>query len=136
MEKSQRFQEILGFARELFQADEISIHSEAAGFSKAVVESGFDHRIILILAESSQDLCKILPYRNLLEDRSVILILPDSEKDTMTQALSLYPRYIDYIQNGLEDVYMVLKKMVQKIHGQTGCEKISSKNNSIRRKKR
>ncbi|MFA5903622.1 MAG: hypothetical protein WC836_06765 [Desulfobacula sp.] len=122
-EKGQRYTDILDFARGLFLSDEISIHSEVIGFSKAIVEPGFAHRIILILAASSRDLYKILPYRDLLEDRHVILILPDSEKDTMTQALSLYPRYIDYIQNDPTDVFLVLKKMVQKIHGQTDTEK-------------
>ncbi len=121
--KGQRYQEMLGFAKNLFTAGEISIHSEVKGFSKAVVDPGFDHKIILILAESPRDLYKILPYRDILQDRLVILLLPDSEKDTMTQALSLYPRYIDYTQNGFTNVSLVLKKMIQKIRGQSDSGK-------------
>lgn len=123
--KGQRFNEILSFAKGLFLADEISIHSEVNGFSDAIVEPGFDQRIILILAGSPGDLNRILPFRDLLENRSVILILPDSEKDTMDKALTLYPRYIDYVQNDPADIYLVLKKMVKKIHGLCGCEKKS-----------
>jgi len=52
-----------------------------------------------------------------------VILLPDSKKDTMTRALSLYPRYIDYIQNDLKDVFPVLKKIVKKIHRQTEGEK-------------
>lgn len=122
-EKGQKYTEILGFARELFLAGEISIHSEARGFSKAILEPGFDQRIILILAASAGDLTRILPFRELFENRSVILILPDSEKDTMDRALSLYPRYIDYIQNDSADIYLVLEKMVKKIHGQSDVGK-------------
>lgn len=122
-QNGKKHKEILGFAKELFFAAEISILSGVEGLSKAIHEPGFDHQIILILAGSSHDLYKILPYRDLLEDRPVIVIVPDSEKDTMTRALSLYPRYIDYIQNDSKDVYLVLKKMVRKIRGQIDGEK-------------
>ena len=122
-QKGKKHEEILSFAEKLFLPSEISIHSKAKEFSKAVVELGSDQRLILILAASSDDLAQILPFRDLLENRSVILILPDSKKDTMTRALSLYPRYIDYIRNDLKDVFLVLKKMVKKIYGQTVEEK-------------
>ncbi len=122
-QKGKRYEEVLGFAKELFLPAQISIHSKPKAFSKALVEPGFDHRIILILAASPGDLTQILSLRNLLENHSVILILPDSEEDTMAQAVSLYPRYIDYIQNDLKDVCLVLKKMVEKLHGQTDEEK-------------
>nr|NJM00926.1 hypothetical protein [Desulfobacula sp.] len=124
-QEGQQYEKILGFAKRLFLPAQISIHSKPKSFSKAVLEPGFDHRIILILAASPGDLARILSLRNLLENRSVILILPDSEEDTMTQALSLYPRYIDYVQNDLKDVYPVLKKMVEKLYGQTDEEKKS-----------
>jgi len=127
-QKGKKHEEILSFAEKLFLPSEISIHSKAKEFSKAVVEPGFDQRIILILAGSSDDLAQILPFRDLLENRPVILILPNSETDTMTQALSLYPRYIDYIQNDLKDVFPVLKKMVKKIHRQTEGEKSPTHN--------
>jgi hypothetical protein len=122
-QKGKKHGEILSFAEKLFLPSEISIHSKANEFSKAVVEPGFDQRIILILAGSSDDLDQILPFRDLLVNHPVMLILPDSKKDTMTRALSLYPRYIDYIQNDLKDVFPVLKKMVNKICGQTVEEK-------------
>lgn len=122
-QKGKKHGQILSFAEKLFLPSEISIHSKAKAFSEAVVEPGFDQRIILILAASSDDLAQILPFRDLLVNHPVILILPDSKKDTMARALSLYPRYIDYIQNDLKDVFPVLKKMVKKIHRQTEGEK-------------
>jgi len=125
-EKGQRYEEILGFARELFLAGEISIHSEVKGFTQAILEPGFDHRIILILAGSSKDLARILPFRELFEDRALILILPDSQKDTVDKALSLYPRYIDYVQNDPLDVSLVIKKMLKKIQGQTSKKNLNS----------
>ena len=124
-QNGQKHKEILGFANQLFLAAEISVLSRTDGLSKAIHEPGSDHQIIMILAGSSNDLYKILPYRDLFEDRPVIVILPDSEKDTMTRALSLYPRYIDYIQNDSTEVYQVLKKMVQKIRGQADGKKKS-----------
>ncbi len=125
-QKSPRYKEILGFANQLFLAAEISIHSRVEGFSKAILEPGFDHQIILILAASSLDLARILPLRTVFESRPVIVILPGSEKDTMTQALSLYPRYIDYIQNDPGDIYLVLEKMVKKIREQSAMEKMKA----------
>src|SRR3989339_2124248 len=74
-QKGKKHEEILSFAEKLFLPSEISIHSKAKEFSKAVVEPGFDQRIILILAGSSDDLAQILPFRDLLENRPVILIL-------------------------------------------------------------
>ncbi len=122
-QKGKKHEEILSFAEKLSLPSEIIIHSKAKEFSKAVVEPGFGHRIILILAASPGDLAQILPFQDLLVNHPVILILPNSETDTMTQALSLYPRYIDYIQNDLKDVFPVLKKMIKKIHRQTEGEK-------------
>lgn len=122
-QKGKKHEQILGFAERLFLPSEISIHSKAKEFSKAVVEPGSDQQIILILAGSSSDLARILPFRDLLINRPVVLILPNSETDTMNRALSLYPRYIDYIQNDLKAVFPVLKKMVKKIYGQTVEEK-------------
>lgn len=132
-QKGKKHGEILCFAEKLFLPSEISIPSTMDGFSKAVLEPGFDHRVILILAASPGDLAQILPYRDLLVNHSVILILPDSKEDTMARALSLYPRYIDYIQNDLKDIYLVLEKMVKNIHRQIEGEK-SSAHNLLRRK--
>lgn len=133
--KGERFEEILGFAKKVFSVREISIHSEVKGLAEAIREPGLEPRIILILAASPDDLILILPYRDLFENQSVILILPDSEKSTMERALSLYPRYIDYIQNDPEGMFQVLKKMVKKLYGPADVKKNHSPNHNPSRRK-
>ena len=75
--------------------------------------------IAILLITSRQELEAIVQQGDLLCDHKVILVLPDRSQYTASIGHSLYPRYIGYLDGGLDDVTWVLNKMVQQDHRYT-----------------
>ena len=71
------------------------------------------YRIAVLYLKTRRDLLNILPFGNLFEDVKLILILPDGDPLTVSQAHRLRPRFITYIDNPFKDLGMVLKQMVR-----------------------
>jgi hypothetical protein len=68
--------------------------------------------IAVLSAASRQELLELYSLKDLFKDIRIILILPDSESETMTIGHKLGPRFISYIDGNYNDVSMVLRKMV------------------------
>ncbi|MCD4676233.1 MAG: hypothetical protein K8S18_09610 [Desulfobacula sp.] len=113
---------ILTLAIKLFPEEQISVYTTLESFSSDLRRPGYSHKIIMILTSTQKDLFNVLSLKKLLNDRYIILILPDTAKETITQAHKLYPRYTSNIQGNFEDVSLVLEKMIgnfqQKINGE------------------
>ncbi len=105
----------LNIVEKLFSREQISIYTNLESFSSGLLQPGYNHKIILILINTQKDLSGILGLKKLLNDRNIILLLPDTEKETMGQACKLYPRYTSDIQSNFKDVIPVMEKMITKI---------------------
>ncbi len=116
--KSPAHLKVLDFAGTLFQTGKIRVYSTVSGFAKAIQAPEAHESIILALAETRQDLSGILALSEILEGRQVILILPDADPDTLSLALSCYPRYVSDIRSDMADVCEVMEKMANKIRDQ------------------
>jgi hypothetical protein len=68
--------------------------------------------LAVILAANQDDLENILSIRELLSDLRIILVLPDSEQDTVRKGHGLRPRYLTYADSNFTDVAAVLSKML------------------------
>ena len=71
--------------------------------------------IAVLLAADSQDLSNLVSLQDVLEDFRIILIVPDSERDTISQAHTLRPRFLTYVKGNFEEVQMVLTKMIKNL---------------------
>lgn len=71
-----------------------------------------DQTIAVLLAGTQEDLADILSVKNLLERTRIILILPDSSKDTISKGHTLFPRFLAYMDGDFSWVTAVLKKML------------------------
>ena len=69
--------------------------------------------IIIILAVNREELLNIFSIRDLLTDIRLILIIPDREKETLSKAHSLSPRFLSYIDDDFTDIVAVLDKMLK-----------------------
>ena len=69
--------------------------------------------IIVFLISSAEEFEHLDLNREYLSNTQCIIILPNSEETMVSKALSLYPRYLAYINEGFEDVCAVLNKMIQ-----------------------
>jgi len=68
--------------------------------------------IAVILAAGRKDIQELQSFDQMLERLRLILILPDSDPQTISQAHSFRPRYITNIDSDFQDVAAVLKKML------------------------
>ncbi len=66
----------------------------------------------------------LLAIRDFLSDIRMIVVLKDQEKDTITKAHRLYPRYITYADSDFIDVGAVLTKMMFLTHKAIGEKSI------------
>ncbi len=77
-----------------------------------------DLSIAVLLASTQEEFKNILSIRDLLVDRvRIILILPDSNKDTISKGHALFPRYLAYVDGNFNWVIEVLKKMLSNNYG-------------------
>lgn len=73
--------------------------------------------IAVILATSREELEEFILIRNLMDGLSIILILPDRERETILRGHYLYPRFVTYADSDLKDITAVLSKMVRNFKG-------------------
>lgn len=71
----------------------------------------------IIVAGSEKELHDLSILRDKLQRIPFILILPDQEKEMVTKAHSLRPRYLAYADGDLSDVRYVFKKIIGRVHG-------------------
>jgi len=75
-----------------------------------------DSSIAVLLAGTQKELVDILSIGNLLERIRIILILPDSNKDTISKGHTLLPRFLTYVDGNFSWVTAVLEKMLSYNH--------------------
>jgi len=68
--------------------------------------------VAVILADNRKKLWELQSLEQMLESLRLILILPDTDPQTIAQAHNLRPRYITSIYSDFQDVCAVLKKML------------------------
>jgi hypothetical protein len=76
-----------------------------------------DPTIAVLLAASRKDLVDLLSIRDLFDRTRILLILPDRNKDTINKGLTLFPRFLNYLDGNFDWVTAVLHKMVSNNNG-------------------
>ena len=69
--------------------------------------------ILVLLAESRDDVVRFLSMKHLFFDKRIILILPDKKKDVIALGHRLRPRFMTYLGNDLCQVSAVIEKMLR-----------------------
>jgi hypothetical protein len=74
-----------------------------------------DDDIAILLASSKVELhyLNLISSRNLLSDMKIIVILPDSNTDTVAKGHILRPRFLSYCDGDFQDVAAVLSRMLE-----------------------
>ena len=75
-------------------------------------------KIVVFLALDHDDLAFILSQKKLISDYRLIMILPDSNEESVSKGHSLYPRFLTYRDGDFKDVAAVLEKMLKYIDSQ------------------
>jgi hypothetical protein len=75
----------------------------------------FNPTIAILLTSSREELQDILSLRELLEDTKIILIVPDTNPDTVAKGHTLRPRFLSDCNSDFVDVAAVLGQMIRKL---------------------
>ena len=70
--------------------------------------------IILLFVDSGSRLNQLTSLIDLLEDKRIILILPDESKETLSKASQFFPRFFTPISDSYSDLCSVMNKMINK----------------------
>lgn len=109
---------ITGLNRKL----ETEIFQSVADLVKRFRKGKKDISVLILCADTREELAEILGIHPLLRDLRTILILPDRESGTLAQGLTLRPRFFSFVDTDFKDVSAVLARML-KIQGGAGIEK-------------
>ncbi len=71
-----------------------------------------EQTIYVVLADTPERLSQLQRLKAHLEDKRLLLILPDNRKETRSAGLTLLPRFISYCGDGFGDLAAVLDKMI------------------------
>ncbi len=106
-----------------FSCEHIEIIDNLDDFRKRIYSFPKNIDVAVILATNSSQLSDIIQYSDVLDEIEIILILPDQNKDTVSMGLTLYPRFLAYMDSDFDDVKAVLEKLSSRYSGD--CSKIS-----------
>ena len=104
--------------------DRLEMVPDIVGFSARLRQLD-NPEIIVMLAVGKRDMPDILSLRSLMRDAAIIILLSDEEKDTVTSAIRLRPKFIGSMNGDLEKVVPIVEKVIQtKIARELKCSTV------------
>lgn len=71
-------------------------------------------RIAVLVARNREELEELISLDYLFDDILIILVLPDLQKDILSRAYKLYPRFITDMNGDLNTISAVIRKMLKR----------------------
>ena len=90
----------------------LEMFPDVAGFS-ARLRRFNNPEIIVMLAVGKENMPSILSLFELIRDAAVIIMLSDEEKETITSAIRLRPKFIGTMDGDLEKIVPIVKKLIR-----------------------
>jgi len=75
-----------------------------------------DLAFFVLIAGNQEELTSLIKLGGLLEDVSIILILPDRDKETTMAGHKLYPRFLTDIEDKSNALELVINKMLNNLN--------------------
>jgi hypothetical protein len=106
---------LLGVIETVVTVRNIKTYRTIDSLSSGLRQRRNDDDIVILLASSKVELhyLNLISLRNLLSDMKIIVILPDSNTDTVAKGHILRPRFLSYCDGGFQDVAAVLSRMLE-----------------------
>jgi len=108
--KAQRY---LQATAELFRCDPPVFCHQLNQLIKQLQDPTRRPSVLVLCANNFAELEKILSLIHWLEDLRIILVLPDSQTQTVTIGHRLRPRFVSFMDGDFSDVAAVLGKMIK-----------------------
>ncbi len=114
--------------RRLSKYPKVHLHRTLNGLYRKL-RGSFDQAnppIVLLFVPNRNCLEDIHSNKELLNDKKLILVLPDYEQETVSLGFKLFPRFVTYFDSPGDDICSVIDKMVSKEHSDIYEGKVSS----------
>jgi hypothetical protein len=96
-----------------FKTVEVSIVQTFNAFKARLKQvSIYDKEIFILLADSKDRLSQLSLLIDLMEDKRILLILPDDSSPVVSMAHQFFPRFFTYVNDTYDDLCAVLTKMI------------------------
>jgi hypothetical protein len=96
----------------------IEIYSSISELSERLHRPMLNSGVAVLYASSRSELMEIIYLSDLLRELKVVLVLPDSQPDTLDKAYTLCPRFIAVAESDFKHLGVVLSKMMD-LYGKT-----------------
>ena len=93
-------------------SESIGIFQTHESFYDRIRQGKTDIPVAVVFASNRQDLINLQGMRELISDLRIIMILPDSDEESVKIGHSFYPRFISFTDSNFEDVAAVLLKII------------------------
>jgi hypothetical protein len=94
--------------------EKLEVYNAIASLDIRLRNTLYKGAIAVLLADTKEALSRIYTIGHLLNEISIILIIPDQDEDTIRQAHALRPRFLTYTDSNFKDVAAVLEKLFEK----------------------
>ena len=91
----------------------LEMFPDFAGFS-ARLRRFNNPEIIVMLAVGKTDMPDILSLVDLIRDAAIIIMLSDEDKDTVTSAIRLRPKFMGAMKSDLHKIVPIVEKLIQR----------------------
>ena len=91
----------------------LEMFPDIAGFS-ARLRRFNNPEIIVILAAGKKEMPDILSLCDLIHDAAIIIMLSDEDKDTVTSAIRLRPKFMGAMKSDLHKIVPIVEKLIQR----------------------
>jgi hypothetical protein len=106
-------EKLLQVLKTVVSEDDINLYQTIEALSIGLRQPRNDVNIAVLVASSKEDLGHLLSIRDTLWDMKIILIVPDSDRDTIAQGHVLRPRFLSICTSDFVDVAAVLSLMIK-----------------------
>jgi len=96
----------------LVSKDEIELFHSIENLRNRLLRATYHDGIVVLVAESREELSELLPILHLFRKVRIVLVLPDRKPETIKIGYKLEPRFLGFIDQGFAEVKAVLKKMI------------------------
>ncbi|MDX2451145.1 hypothetical protein [Desulfosarcina sp.] len=93
---------------------QITAYTSMTSFCTRLRHTPAQSAIIVLAAADEQELTTLISFRHLIEDSSIVLILPIKESVLLAKAHKLRPRFIGDLESGAHEVIAVIQKMLSR----------------------
>jgi hypothetical protein len=91
----------------------LETYRSPGNFAQRLRQPKDDLTIVVLLLASSEDFLDVLAIQHLFRDVRTIVVVPDTQEETIAMAHSLRPRYLTYIDGNFSGLSTVVDRLVE-----------------------